>query len=81
MTKQAPDRSSQELQPHIQQPVNMLGTCPVSFDNPYVKAITSDQRNDHKMEISSPQSYQMKTAQPSSTPKTKKSLCNLKSQQ
>ena len=50
--------------PPVPHPARIPGTHPVSFENPSVKAITSAQLNAHKMEVSSPRSFQMKQAQP-----------------
>jgi hypothetical protein len=50
--------------PPVPHPARIPGTRPVSFENPSVKAITSAQLNAHKMEVSSPQSVQMKQPQP-----------------
>ena len=45
--------------PQVPHPARIPGTRPVSFEIPSVKAITSAQLNAHKMEVSSPQSFQM----------------------
>jgi len=50
--------------PPVPHPARIPGTRPVPYENPSVKAITSAQLNAHKMEVSSPQSVQMKQPQP-----------------